>query len=66
MADPMRKRAESLSRRAAVEGATLVAVCPHPAWDGLIAGERALLLIRRRAALYMLRPGLAAILALLR
>ena len=66
VANPLRERAESLGRRAAVEGATLVAVCPHPAWDGLIAGARALLLVRRVAALYGLRPGLAVTLALLR
>ena len=66
VADPLRERAEALGRRAAVEGATLVAVCPHPAWDGLIAGGRGLLLIRRVAALYGLRPGFAVTLALLR
>lgn len=65
VADPLRERAEGLGRRAAVEGATLVAVCPHPAWDGLVAGGRALLLMRRVAALYGLRPGLAVTLALL-
>jgi len=62
----LRERASSLGRRAAVEGATLVAVCPHPAWDGLIAGVRGLLLIRRVAALYGLRPGFGVTLALLR
>jgi len=57
---------QSIGRRAAVEGATLVAICPHPAWDGLIAGGRGLLVIRHVAALYGLRPGLAVTLALLR
>ena len=63
--DPLRERASSLRRRAAVEGATLVAVCPHPAWDGLIAGIRGLLLIRRAGALYGLRLGFGITLALL-
>jgi putative membrane protein len=66
VADPLRERAEGLGRRAAVEGATLVAICPHPAWDGLVAGARGLLLIRRVAALYGLRPGFVVTLALLR
>lgn len=66
VADRLREAAGSMGRRAAVEGATLVAVCPHPAWDGLIAGGRGLLVIRRVAALYGLRPGLAVTLALLR
>ena len=35
VADPLRERAAALGRRAAAEGATLVAVCLHPAWDGL-------------------------------
>ena len=66
VADPLRERAAGLGRRAAAEGATLVAVCPHPALDGLIAGARGLLVIRRVAALYGLRPGLTVTLALLR
>lgn len=66
VADRLLETARSMGRRAAVEGATLVAVCPHPAWDGLIAGARGLLVIRRVAALYGLRPGLAVTLALLR
>ncbi len=66
VADRLREMARSMGRRAAVEGATLVAVCPHPAWDGLIAGGRGLLVIRRVAALHGLRPGLAVTLALLR
>ncbi len=65
-ADPLQERAASLGRRAAAEGATLVVVCPHPALDGLIAGARGLLVIRRVAALYGLRPGLTVTLALLR
>ena len=66
VADPLRETAAGLGRRAAAEGATLVAVCSHPAWDGLIAGGRGLLVIRRVAALYGLRPGLVVTLALLR
>ena len=66
VADPLQERAAGLGRRAAAEGATLVAICPHPAWDGLFAGARGLLVIRRVAALYGLRPGLTVTLALLR
>ena len=64
--DRLREAAGLLGRRAAVEGATLVAICPHPAWDGLLAGGRGLLVIRHVAALYGLRPGLAVTFALLR
>lgn len=66
VADRLREKARSLGRRAAVEGATLVAICPHPAWDGVIAGGRGLLMIRQVAALYGLRPGFAVTLALVR
>ena len=66
VADRLREKARSLGRRAAVEGATLVAICPHPAWDGVIAGGRGLLVIRQVAALYGLRPGFAVTLALVR
>lgn len=66
VADPLREQALGLGRRAALEGATLVAVCPHPAWDGLAAGARGVLLVRRVAALHGLRPGFVATLALLR
>ena len=66
VADRLREAAGALGRRAAVEGATLVAICPHPAWDGLIAGGRGLMVIRHVAALYGLRPGLAVTLALVR
>jgi putative membrane protein len=66
VADRLRAKANELGGRAAAEGATLVAICPHPAWDGLIAAARALLLIRRVAALYGLRPGLSVTLTLLR
>ena len=66
VADRLREAAGVLGRRAAVEGATLVAICPHPAWDGVFAGGRGLLVIRHVAALYGLRPGLAVTLALMR
>jgi len=55
VADPLRERAAGLGRRAAAEGATLVAICPHPAWDGLIAGVRGLLVIRGVAS--AIRPA---------
>ncbi len=66
VADRLHEAALALGRRAAVEGATLVAICPHPAWDGVIAGGRGLMVIRRIAALYGLRPGVAVTLALMR
>lgn len=55
-----------LGRQAALEGAALVAVLPHPALDGLFAGLRGLRVIRQVAALYGLRPGTLASLALAR
>ena len=66
VADRLREAAAKVGRQAAIEGATLVALCPHPAWDGLIAGLRGLVLIRRVAALYGLRPGVSVTVALLR
>ena len=39
-------------------GATLVAVCPHPAWDGLLAGLHSLPVVWQVvAALYEPRPS---------
>lgn len=55
-----------LGRQAAAEGAALVAILPHPALDGLFAGLRGLRVIRQVAALYGLRPGSLASLALAR
>ena len=54
VADPLRERAASLGRRAAAEGATLVAVCPHPALDGLIAGTTGLSLVSQGLADHVL------------
>jgi len=51
VADRLRETANGIGTRAAIEGATLVAICPHPAWDGIIAAVRGLLVIRRVAAL---------------
>lgn len=66
VADQLHQAALAMGRQAAMEGATLVAICPHPAWDGIIAGGRGLLVIRRVATLYGLRPSLTVTLALMR
>ena len=66
VAEPLQAAALQLGRRAALEGAGLIAVSPHASWDGLIAGVRALLLIRQVASLYGLRPSTTVSLVLLR
>lgn len=63
---PLAAAAGGIGQRAAIEGAALVAVLPHPALDGLFAGLRGLRVIREVAALYGLRPGTLAGLALAR
>lgn len=47
-ADPLREAAKTIGQRAAVQGASLIAVSPHASWDGLIAGVRTVLIIRAR------------------
>ena len=64
--EPLRMAAEQLGRRAALEGAGLIAISPHASWDGVIAGLRGLLVIRQVASLYGLRPGPAVSLVLVR
>ena len=54
VADPLRERAAGLGRCAAAEGATLVAVCPHPALDGLIAGTTGLSMVSQGLADHVL------------
>ena len=66
IADHLQQAARTFGKRAAVEGATLVAICPHPAWDGLMAAGRGVFVIRQVAALYGLRPGLVGTLGLVR
>ena len=66
VADRLREAATGLGVRGAIEGATLVTICPHPAWDGVIAGGRGLVVIRQVAALYGMRPGLVMTLVLVR
>ena len=66
VADHLCAQAVALGQRAAVEGAMMVALCPHPVWDGLIAGGRSLLILRQIADLYGIRPGVAVTVTLLR
>lgn len=54
---PLAMAAGRIGRQAALEGAALVAILPHPALDGIFAGLRGLRVIRQVAALYGLRPG---------
>lgn len=54
---PLSVAAGRIGRQAALEGAALVAILPHPALDGVFAGLRGLRVIRQVAALYGLRPG---------
>ncbi|MCC6720446.1 MAG: DUF697 domain-containing protein [Acetobacteraceae bacterium] len=63
---PLAEAAGQLGTRAALQAGGLVALCPHPALDGLIVGLRGLRLVREVAALYGLRPGTLATLALAR
>jgi putative membrane protein len=65
-ADPLREAANGIGLRAALQGASLIAISPHASWDGLIAGVRAILLIRAIARLFGLRPGPTVTIALVR
>lgn len=65
-ADPLLQAAKAVGRRAGLQAASLIAVSPHPSWDGMIAGLRGLLIIRDVARLFGLRPGLAVTLLLVR
>jgi len=64
VAGPLAEAAGQLGTRAAMQAGALVALCPHPALDGVIVGLRGLRLVREVAALYGLRPGTLATLAL--
>lgn len=57
---PLAAEASRIGRRAALEGGAIVALAPSPALDALIAAWRGLTLVREVAALYGLRPGIAA------
>jgi putative membrane protein len=62
----LREASLGIGRRAALEGATLVAICPHPALDALAVSLRGVVMIRQIAALHGVRPGLAVTISLLR
>jgi len=64
VAGPLDAAAGLVGQRAAVQAAALVALCPHPALDGLLAGLCGLRLVREVAGLHGLRPGGLATLAL--
>jgi putative membrane protein len=66
LAARLREASLGIGRRAALEGATLVAICPHPALDGLAVSLRGVVMIRQIAALHGVRPGLAVTISLLR
>jgi putative membrane protein len=66
VAGPLAEAAGQLGARAAWQGGALVALCPHPALDALIAGLRGLRLVREVAALHGMRPGTLATLSLAR
>ncbi len=62
----LKAQAKTIGRRAAADGAVAVALCPHPALDGIIAAVRAILMIRQVAGLFGLRPGIGVTLLLFR
>jgi putative membrane protein len=64
--EPLRAQATAVGRRAASQGAAMVAIIPSPALEGLAAGLRSLKLIREIASLYGLRPGPSVTLGLMR
>ncbi len=66
VAAPLAEAAGQLGTRAAWQAGALVALCPHPALDALIAGWRGLRLVREVAMLHGLRPGTLATLSLAR
>ncbi len=63
---PLREAVRRIGQDAAVEGAALVAISPHASWDGMIAAFKGLLVIRKVARLYGMRPGPAVTAALVR
>lgn len=66
IASPLRQAAQAAGQRAAAQAAGLIAISPHASWDGLIAGLRALALIRTVAGIFGMRPGPAVTLFLMR
>lgn len=62
----LRERSLQIGRRAAIQGSTLVAICPHTALEGLVVSIRSLTMIRQIAMLYGVRPGFAVTIALAR
>jgi putative membrane protein len=66
LADKLREASNNVGRRAALEGATAVAICPHPALDGLAVSLRGLMMVRQIAVLHGVRPGFIATISLMR
>jgi putative membrane protein len=62
----LREASLQIGQRAAVEGATAVAICPHPALDGLVVSLRGFVMVRQIAVLHGVRPGLVATASLMR
>ena len=62
---PLRRAAVRAGTRAALEGGALIALIPTPALEGAIAGVRSLMLIRRVAKIYGIRPSFAVTILLL-
>ena len=64
--EDLRRQADGLGRRAAVQVVAGIAAVPSPALDALFVGWRAVRLVRQVATLYGIRPGALATLSLLR
>lgn len=64
--DTMRAAALRIGQQAVIEGSAVVAICPHPALDGLVVIVRSLVMMRRIATLYAVRPGMAVTIVLMR
>lgn len=64
--EPLAAAARRIGQDAAVEGAALVAISPHASWDALIAAWKGVLVIRKVASVYGLRPGPVVTMALMR
>lgn len=62
----LRAAVRRIGQDAAVEGAALIAISPHASWDGLIAAWKGLVVIRKVASVYGLRPGPAVLASLVR
>ncbi|MEJ0020437.1 MAG: DUF697 domain-containing protein [Acetobacteraceae bacterium] len=64
LADRLRGATRAIGLRAASEAGALVAISPHPSWDGLIVALRGVRVIRQVAELHGLRPGPVVTMAL--